>query len=180
MLAHWAALVGDRESGREQACGRLAEELATRDLRLGGVRQEAVFEDGAHVGYDAIDLASGTRMALARQSSTPRLCKWAFDSDVFEQARRSATEGEPDVVAFDVASLEASGEGHWPAITDALAAGRLVLLVLRPRVLGRVAMRLPDPVCGIELPTSESAIDEFVQEVAAQAHALRKAEPSRP
>ncbi len=169
----WVAIVGDRGSRRDEVREAVARALEDGGLRLGGVRQEAIFEGDEHVGYDVIDLASGARLSLARESTTPRLCRWDFDTTAFERMRGAAREGDYDAVAFDVASLESSGEGHWPAITEALAEERLVILTLRPRVVGPVALRLADPLAGLELPTTNADIEAFAAEVTGHARALR-------
>lgn len=167
-MSPWAAIVGTRETGRPEAMERLLPILRGAGLRLGGFVQERVYRDDTLLGYDVVDLASGERAQLARESGPDAdLCSWAFEPSAFETCRRWASAGTYDITLLELGRLEAAGTGHWQLANDILQNdGGLVLIQLRPHVLAQIALQLPDPVDGLELPASEEEIGGFGTRIA--------------
>jgi nucleoside-triphosphatase THEP1 len=162
----WAAIVGRAQSGKRRAVQSVADVCRARGYSVGGVVQEPVLSEERCVGYDVVDLASGERAAIARRSPTPTMCEWSFDESAFARAREWVLRAGTDVTAFEVGNLEAKGGGHRPAIDEAFAGpSRLILLAIRPQVLGSIGLELDDPVCGIELPASADGIAGFAARV---------------
>ena len=155
-VAPWAAIVGRSRDGRVEVITALVEHLLRRGKSVGGVLQVPTDD-----GYDLVDLAGGGRVRLAERSPNPEMCDWAFQPEAFKVARGWA-EGPFDVVILPAARLESAGRGHWATIAAALAepAGAVVLCI-PPQVLPRIALDLPDPIAGLELPVELEAVAEF-------------------
>lgn len=162
----WIAIAGAREQGRLELTDRLCAELARRGVRVTGFVQAPVVDaDESVLGYDVIDLGTGERRALARESDVPEICNWGFDRDAFEAAREWALR-PADVCVLEVGRLEAAERGHWPTILSAMRApGRVVVLGVRPNVVASIAVRLPDPIELVELPAPSAELDAFVDRV---------------
>jgi nucleoside-triphosphatase THEP1 len=166
MTGQWTAIVGWGEQGREATTRRVVEALRSQGKRVGGCLQDKVIENDEIVGYDLIDLDGGERHALARPSEDPELCNWGFRHEVFDRIRKRVVDSDYDVVVLELGPIEARGRGHWPTVEALLDRdGSLPLLCIRPRSLSRIALELPDPVAGIELPASDGEFEDFVAEL---------------
>lgn len=173
VLNGWAAIVGRRSGGRTRVAWRVVSALRAAGLRVCGVVHEPVGPSEEPTGYDAVDVLTGERLPLARIASDPHICAWRFEPGVFERIAESVERAAGDVVLFEVGPVEARGEGHWAAVKSALEGQpRVVLLSIRPRVLATVALGLPDPLAGLELPVPDAAIDRFTARVAERARTL--------
>jgi nucleoside-triphosphatase THEP1 len=172
----WVALVGTRAAGKLETVATLVEALRAADLPAAGFVQHQAGTAAAPLGYDLVEVGSGARIALARASSQPRLCSWGFRDAAFAEARRRTLTPAAAAVVVEVGLLEAAGEGHWETVREALdGPPRLVILTIRPSVLGRVAVRLPDPAAGLELPAAPGELHGFVAEVIALARERSRA-----
>jgi nucleoside-triphosphatase THEP1 len=167
----WAALVGRRDAGRVRVALGLAQALTGRGIAVGGFVHVRVDDGEVHRGHDLLDVATGARRPLARvTASDPDLCDYAFAADGFAAAA-ALLAGPGEVLLAEAGRLEANGHGHWPAIQAALEGPPAVLvLCLRPQSAAPVALKLTDPVAGLELPADDAAVSAFVAAVAA-AHA---------
>jgi nucleoside-triphosphatase THEP1 len=170
----WIGIIGTRAMGRPQIARHVVEALGQQGLSVLGLVSEPVERDGARAGYDLEELGSGARRPLARPGPAPQLCSWAFDDAVFAEAARRVAVGGTDVVVLQFGSLEAAGEGLWPAAAAALAAPRrLLVLTLRPHLLARLIERLPEPADALELPAAADDVQRFVARTVATARAVR-------
>ncbi len=168
MPSSWAAIVGWGQQGRGDVTQRVIDGLRAKGRRLGGCLQLCLGEGDEILGYDLVDLDDGTRFALARPSTDPEVCNWGFDYTVFAEIQRRVIERAYDIVVLELGPIEARGKGHWETVQRLLAAdGRMVVLCIRPRVLARIALDLPDPAAGLELPATDAEIARFVEDVAA-------------
>jgi nucleoside-triphosphatase len=145
------AVTGARGSGKTTALLHLAGALRPAGVRVGGVVQPVVHEGGQRMGYDVLDVASGERLPLARRptNASPAGCgcgfvfapdAWSWAAERIRGARR-----ECDVVVADeLGSLEAAGNGHLPALEEVLGTERASLWVLGARqdVVGALEARL--------------------------------------
>lgn len=152
--ARWALITGAKGADKSGAAARVAEMLAARGIRVGGVIQSPVREGGETVAYRARRVGSpGDELLLGRRGAAPEgaraealceHCSFVFDLDAFAETaswiRRAAA--ERDVIVIDeVSKLEASGGGHHDAIRDALGARALVVLVVRADQLFAIVER---------------------------------------
>jgi nucleoside-triphosphatase THEP1 len=172
----WIAIIGTRATGRPRILRHVVATLGWQGLSVLGFVSEPVDRDGARAGYDLEEVGSGARRPLARPGPAPRLCSWAFDDALFAEAARRVAAVETDVVVLQAGSLEAAGEGLWPAAVAALAAPRrLLVLTIRPHLLVRVTDRLPEPADAIELPVGDDEVERFVARTVVRARGLRAA-----
>jgi len=163
----WVAIVGRATEGRVRVTERICVALHERGLRVGGFLQRPVLADGELLGWDAIGLEDGARSTVARADADPDLCEWRFDPAGLELCRRWATAPALDVSVMEAGVLEARGLGHWDTIEAVLAGpARVAVLSVRPRGLARIALELPDPRAGLELPERHGALAGFVETVA--------------
>jgi len=126
-----------------------------------------VYAGEEHVGYDVRDPSTDRREALARLSDDADLCNWGFVEVGWQTARRWALEEPGDVCFIEAGRREAAEQGHWPTVLDALDVQPLTVLSVRPTVLASIALRLPDPIDGIELPAADSEVEDFLERVQA-------------
>lgn len=174
-MSTWAALVGRAEDGRREATAAVVEALRAEGLRVGGFVQQRVLEGDEVVGWDAVDLAGGSRCPVARTGPDPHLCEWRFDAEGIEACRRWATAPDLDVVVLEAGPLEARGEGHWDTLQEILRSpGRVALVGLRPSALAAVALALPDPIAGLELPGTPEETAELANAIAREARAANR------
>ncbi|MDH5490399.1 MAG: DUF2478 domain-containing protein [Myxococcales bacterium] len=172
----WAALVGRREQGRSTITEQVIARLRGKGLRVGGFVQRPVGGGpDAPDAYEAVQLGGEARVIVASHRGEPEICDWAFDAEAFRRCR-SWVLAAADVVVMELGPLEASGKGHWPAVLELLeAAGggrKVALLTLRPQIVARVGLELPDPSAGLELPAEPPELDDFVEAIAALAHTI--------
>jgi hypothetical protein len=173
-MADWVALIGERRAGRDAVMTRLLDTLRGDGVTLGGCAQPALEAGGDVVGYDLVDLASGRTLPLARPSAAPQLCGYAFEADTFAWMRAELARRPPALTVLPCAKLEASGEGHWGALQDALHRPEgLVLVAMRPHSVARLALSLPDPADGLGVPCTAEE-EAFTARLQARLRDLRR------
>ena len=161
--ARWAALVGRSDHGRLEAI----EAIITR-ARAAGVGIAGLLQMRAEDGHDAVDLATGERRAVLRTSHAPDICDWAFEPGALDFGRAAAGRDAP-LSVLPAGRLEATGRGHWPAVAARLATGKPTLLCVSPSSLAAIALDLPDPYAGLELPASAEDVAAFADALLAGA-----------
>ena len=172
----WGVLTGHRQDGRSEALREAVSRLQAAGLEVGGFVQEPVVRAGETVGWDAVALRDGSRCALARPSATPELCNWAFSSTALGRCRDWVLAPRAQVVVVELGRLEAQGRGHWSALMQLLQGPpRGALLSIRRSPLAAIALQLPDPVAGLELPAQPGALEAVCHEIQAAARALSPA-----
>jgi len=134
---------------------------------VGGFLQLPVGPPEDPTGYELLDLRTDERAHLARHGPDPQVCDWVFDDGAFARAAAWCADPNLDVIFLQLGPLEAGEEGHWPTVVRTLREARgVAVLCMRPHVLARVALKLPDPVAGLELPVDDEALDRFVETIA--------------
>ena len=108
----WIAIVGTRDSGKSHVLGCIAQQCASRGLRLGGVFQVSCAEKG----YDIVDIPTGRRVPLARahheRKSDLQMCGWSFCTENFETAAKWTRHSPWDLTLVELGRLEAAEQGH--------------------------------------------------------------------
>ena len=176
MMARWALLVGGKGVDKTSLAERVAAELAARGLRVAGVVQDPVEEDGERRGYVARRIGASETVVVARKgaaeagSNEATVCSFVFDASAFERAREWIRQSsrEADVVVIDeVSKLEVARGGHHDAIREALRGNAIVVLVVRGDQLFSVVERfaLGEPAATLE-SADEGAFAQFVEDLA--------------
>lgn len=176
-MGQWALISGERREGRDDVIRPMAERWRAAGLSVGGCTQVPVpggpdDQDGP-LGYDALGFDGAVR-PVARLAANPTLCGFRFEQATFDAIRTELANQRPEITVLPGAKLESAEEGHWPSVQDALQRpGTLLVLVLRPHLLSRVVLKLPDPVAYLELPGAPDQIEAFEAEVRAAALSAR-------
>lgn len=156
----------------------MAQRLRDAGLRVGGFLQEPVHDGEDIAGWDAVDLHTGARCAVARTSPDPDLCDWGFDDAALGRCREWTRRAPFDVVVVEAGTLEASGGGHRPALDDILEGPpRVLLLCIRPHALAVLGLQLPDPALGLELPAAPREVDQLAGDVRQLVQEVRASSP---
>lgn len=166
----WALILGVKG---ERPLGNVVAALRTRGLRVAGVSQEPVVEDGIRTGHVLRRLGTGETVPVSatspsRVAATESFCGFHFDGAAFARARAwvAADAGAADVVVVDeVSKLEVAGRGHHATVVDALGGAPVVLLVVRADQLFHVVERfsLDEPLATLD---PGGALDPFVEALA--------------
>jgi nucleoside-triphosphatase THEP1 len=140
-------LMGARQAGKTTTCRQLAEAARARGFSVGGLLAPAVFADGACVGYDIVELATGRtrRLATLAGAGVEHVGPFAFSPEGLTLGRAALTAAAmawPDLIIVDeVGPLELAGQG-WAEYLAALAAGPgLTLFAVRLALADDVALR---------------------------------------
>lgn len=142
-------VTGPPGAGKTSLVSAVVERLRHDGWEVGGIVAPAVGRGGAGAGYDVVDLRSGAREPLCRETAregAARTGRFAFAAAGLahgQAALAAARERRCDLVCVDeVGPLELRGQG-WAEELAALAAeppGRL-LLVIRPQLVEGVLAR---------------------------------------
>ncbi len=155
-------VTGPRGVGKSTLCGKVADQIVRRGLRVGGVmtgRLEALASMGADVDQRyLVDLTSGEHVPFGRRDglsvrtdttgapadaafpSTDELTPgWEFGQDVFSFGERAVAAGaDADLLIVDeLGPLELRGGRGWAGALAVLREGRFrsALVVCRPELL---------------------------------------------
>ena len=146
---HLLLLTGPTHSGKTTAAAALAQRARTAGMRVAGILAEGVRRGGVLVGFDAVDIATGRRAALAyrRNNSSPgqqHVGEFVFLDDGLalgtEALSPPAVSGADLVIVDEFGPLELGG-GGWRGATDELLASQAaaaVLLVVRDKLASAV------------------------------------------
>jgi len=126
--------------------------LQRQGTLVGGVAQPAVFEQGARIGYDLLDLRSGARCPFARLADQPSATvgMYQLNDEALEKGNEAIIEAARAGLRFlaidEVGPLEFRGGGWAKAIDFALdksITARELIVVVRPKLVDHLADRFP-------------------------------------
>ena len=148
---------GTRGQGKTTLVRQYAADVAAAGRSVGGVVSPAIFEHGERVGYDLLDLRSGSQGPLARvvtlPSETPTIGTFRFDEAALAAGNAaivSAVQDGLDVIAIDeLGPLELEGKGWALALAFALHACRAeqeLVVAVRASLADRLPVRFPSPL----------------------------------
>ena len=121
-----AAVLGEPGSGKTTRVTDLARRLEAQGSRVGGLVQPVQYKGEHRTGYHVLDLLSGQERLLASRLPDGRKeggLGFRFDQESWEWAgqRLQDAMGHADILVLDeMGRLEARGEGHLPALRQAL------------------------------------------------------------
>lgn len=171
-MSSWSAIVGAPGTEKGRAAQKLAALLRARGLAVAGFVQEDVPDAaGETQGWDIVSVADPTRIGvLARVSSAPDLCGYAFSEAGFALARELARQPADVVIVGGVGKLEAAKQGHWPLLQSLIESARAphVVACVRDTCLATVAFALPDPLDYVELPCSDAELGRLADRLRAE------------
>jgi nucleoside-triphosphatase THEP1 len=174
-------LRGPTGSGKTTLAGQIVALLRERGQTVAGILAPGLLQEGRRAGFDLVNLATGEKTALARE--TPhvegphaRWSRFAFAEEGLALGRRALgpdAAGADVVVVDEVGPFELAG-GGWAGSLDGLARdvrGSL-LLVVRGAVVEAVAARWgspdtviqdveegrPERIAGILAPSTRDAL----------------------
>jgi nucleoside-triphosphatase THEP1 len=146
-------LTGERQVGKTTICRQVAGLARELGYDPAGVLSLALFgEDGLPVAYHALIVSDGEQRLLAQADGDlggPRTSRYSFDADVLSwvigRLGEAISQGCDLLIVDEIGPLELEqGKGLAPILSD-LSSGRLplLLLVVRPELVGQLQRRLP-------------------------------------
>ena len=137
-----AAVVFRKDDHDREALATFARELAGSGCRIGGMVQEAFFdEQGRRTHIDSVDLATGERVMINQPSRTwPDSPQCTLDTAALADAGlplRRVLESRPDLVVVEkFGEQEEGGAGLMDDILNVIAEGLLILVLVPETALG--------------------------------------------
>jgi nucleoside-triphosphatase THEP1 len=135
-------LNGDIGVGKTRCAEKLAADLKTRGISVGGVIQPRFVQNDETMGYTVRDLATGGERSFASLKPPGiALGKYFVKEEGVTFARRAierAVKGARVVFIDEVGRLELAGEGHAPAVRAVLTSNVLPVLVVRTEFVDQV------------------------------------------
>ncbi len=134
-------ITGAVHSGKTALARDTVDILKSKDVTVCGILSVAVLEDGSHLGYDGVDIKSGERFPLLRDTPGDISLKtngFYFIPEGLERACGIIEESKAnDVVVIDeLGPAEISGKrGLWPSAQKVFSEGRNALVVVRGGLL---------------------------------------------
>lgn len=142
-------ITGPTGAGKTTLAAAVVECLRARGARVAGILAPGLLEDGRRTGFDIVNLATGERLALARERQVApgphaRWSRFGFTDEglaVGHRALGGDAMGADVIVVDEVGPFELAG-GGWAGDLDALRGGEAaLLLVVRESVLEEVRAR---------------------------------------
>lgn len=121
-------VTADRQSGKTTFLRHFTARASDASKSVGGVASPAVYQAERHIGYDLLNLHTGSCRPLARRrqpgdTGTMTGAYWFDDTALHEgwAAIDSAVANGLDVIGIDeIGPLELAGKGWFVALTNAL------------------------------------------------------------
>jgi nucleoside-triphosphatase THEP1 len=153
-IAKITLISGTRGQGKTTFLRAHLAVAAREGCLIGGIASPAVEQDGELLGYDLIDLRSGTRRPLARVApDAPReetfgRRRFRFDTQALAEGNQAIISAVADgvgIIAIDeVGPLEFTGGGWYEGLVYALAncsPDQQLILVVRPKLVDKLPTR---------------------------------------
>ncbi len=128
-------VTGSPDSGKTAAIVRLAERLLDLGVPVAGFAQLGEFKDGAKVGFRVRELESGVEAPLARfagRRGGEFGTRFVFSEEGFALGRTAlglAVQGAV-VIVDELGPVELRGDGHMPAVLEAIKVPGLAAVVV--------------------------------------------------
>jgi nucleoside-triphosphatase THEP1 len=172
-LAPFAAVVYTAETVDRKALLRFVEKQKALQTRVGGVLQEAIFdENGLIIGLNAVDIATGDRIPITRPVKKDGGC--GLDVSALVQTAaiiNNAIDDRLDLVVVEkFGELEQNGQGLIDEILQTIAAGIPLLISVPESALPLWQDRSGE--FGAVLPFNEEALRQWWQDVTRQRQTL--------
>ena len=145
-------LTGERQVGKTTVCKQVAELARELGYDPAGLLTLAIpGQDGLPMAYHALMVSDGEQRLLARADDDlggDRTGRYSFDTDVFPwvigRLRAAISQGCDLLIVDEIGPLELEqGKGLAPILSDLSEGKFLLLLVVRPELVGQLQKRLP-------------------------------------
>ena len=162
-------VTGAVDSGKTSLLQQFLSHLENRNLEIGGVVAEGVWENGEKNGYEAVFLASGERRLLCRKgfSSPLNIGRFGFYEEVFASGEKMlTTEQEAALTILDeIGLLELAGKGWASALAKLLTAKKQLFIVVRRDFIEKVIQKFALTNYAIVDAEAEGSLAELVSHV---------------
>jgi molybdopterin-guanine dinucleotide biosynthesis protein A len=134
-------VTGQVNSGKTTHLEKLIATEKAKGLAVSGIIARGVFKNNQKIGYDVVDLVSGSSLPLARTGEFEgdfKLGKFAFSSKAFTFAEKALLDYVPGGVVFldEAGPLELGGKGYADCIRILLEANiQSLYIVVREDIL---------------------------------------------
>jgi len=172
MLILWA---GPKHSGKTTSAARLAQAAGEHGFAVTGLLAPSVYRNGKLFGFDACDLRTGARAALAvRATHGGQVGSFHFMEEGVRLGGaalgRAATDGADLVIVDEFGPLELASQGWRGAIDSLVSAGQApLLLVVREELAGTVRQLYADVPCRQLNAIAPESVHEVIRLLAATA-----------
>jgi nucleoside-triphosphatase THEP1 len=144
-----AIITGSTGAGKTTLATAVVQRLRDGGARVAGILAPGLLEDGRRTGFDLVNLATGDRVPLARESlpaggAHARWSRFGFLPEGLAMGRRALGEDARagDVIVVDeVGPFELSGGGWATALSSLSESDAALVLVVRESVVGEVNAR---------------------------------------
>ena len=165
----FAAAVYTPTTSDRMALLKFVKRLQSRELRVGGILQEALYDDAGEVSeLNAIDVASGRRMSISRPQKSDDEC--GLDVSALAETTgiiRNAIDDRVDLVVVEkFGEQEQGGKGLIDEILQTIAAG-IPLLISVPMAALPLWQEVTGEL-GSVIEFNEPAFERWWQEVSLQ------------
>lgn len=166
---HLFLWTGPKHGGKTTGAAKLAHAARQHGFQVAGLLAPSVYEDGHLVGFEAVDLRSGARSALAVRRDYPgNVGMFHFLEEGLQfgshALSRDATDGANLVIVDEFGPLELASRGWRSAVDSLVDAGRMLLIIVVRRELAdavrRVYANVPGKLLDAIVPDS---IDEVLR-----------------
>ena len=134
-------VTGSTGGGKTETVITVADRLHRQGVPVAGFIQRGVFEDGRKTGFRLRDLATGEEATLAAvgdRNEGDFGTRYRFSDEGFRLGREALSRAAAGtvVIVAELGPVELRGQGHMPAVRDALAVpGFLVVIIVVRRTL---------------------------------------------
>ncbi|MDX6767914.1 MAG: nucleoside-triphosphatase, partial [Elusimicrobiota bacterium] len=166
-------VAGPAGSGKSAFLAALVERLRERKVGVAGLLSPGEHAGGVRTGFDAVDLATGRRVALSRRGGPPEwpalVGPFHFSPEGLAFGRAALAADAEVLVVDEVGPLELAG-GGWAAALDALALTRRRPMVwaVRDGLVDAVQARWSAPASAVWTPATDPAAAAAALEAAGQ------------
>lgn len=158
--------VGEKHSGKTTSAANLAQTARAEGFNVAGLLAPSLYRHGRLIGFDALDLRSTERCALARRQTNPGKPRpFAFITDGLKLGNAAlsaeATKSADLIIVDEFGPLELNGDG-WRKNVDSLLASSdaVILLVVRRELADEVRQLYADAPCEKLAATDPNSIDD--------------------
>ena len=160
-------------SGKTSVIKELIENFKSKNITIGGIYTQKIFENDERIGYDVVDIKTNTAETFLRTnhcSNCEKIGMFSIFAQGVEQGKQSLnpenTEGDQLVVIDEVGMLELKGKGWAKNLEQLVQSGKKhLLIVVRDEFSEAVLEKWNIQLATVfETPVSSSTIENKIFE----------------